>query len=68
MKFLGGIMEMSRVPGKRSRLGVGWVEERGLSGELVGKHKMVESIRVVTWGFQPWSRGDVEVYGMQNMG
>lgn len=47
---------------------MGRVEQRGLSEDLVGKHKMVESIGVVTWGFQPWSRRDIEVYGMQNMG
>lgn len=62
MKFLGGSMERSRVtvPGESGRLGMGRVEERSLSEDLVGKHKMVESIGVATWGFQPWSRGDKE--------
>lgn len=70
MKFPGGSVEMNWVivPGERSRLGVGWVTGRGLSGDLVGKHKMVEPTGVATWGFQPQSRGDKEISGMQTMG
>lgn len=63
-------MEMNwvTVPGERSRLGVGWVAGRGLSEDPGGELKMAESTGVATWGFQPWSRGDIEVEGKQNMG